>query len=79
MGKRMTIAKQQHLSNIALIIIVVLIIVMLVLQVYIITDIRRPILRPVLPAPTHSLPGAWYEKFKNEQGTNTERLVYFAV
>jgi hypothetical protein len=64
--------QSQRISNPLLVIIVVLIIVILVLQVYMLTEIHRPILRPVPKAPTPSfkLPGSWYEKYRNPEAEN---------
>jgi hypothetical protein len=74
----MASARQPHLSNLLLAIIAVLIVVMLMLQVYIVMDIRRPILRPH-SVPTHNLPDAWYEKFKDKQAIDSEQVFYFVV
>jgi hypothetical protein len=73
----MTTTKQPRLSNILLAMIAVLIIIMLVLQVYMLTELHRPVLRPALKAPTRAapqLPDAWYEKFKNPETMKLEAL-----
>jgi len=77
----MTAVRQPRLSNILLIIIIVLMLAMIVLQVWHMIDSSRPVIRP-RAIPTKAapkLPGAFYEKYRNEQGLNTEQVFYFVV
>jgi hypothetical protein len=63
-------------------IIVLLLIAILAMQVYMMMEWRRPIMRPAPKAPTRmapELPGAWYEKFKDTQGFDSEQVFYFVV
>ena len=71
----MTDAKQPRLSNILLISIILIMIIMLALQVYMLTELHRPILRPAQKAPAApELPGAWYEKFKDHDARNLSTM-----
>jgi hypothetical protein len=66
-----------RLNNVLLIVLVLLMLLMLAMQAYIVMEWSRPSIRPRLaPTKAPSLPGAWYEKYRDAETMQMERLSY---
>jgi hypothetical protein len=57
-----------RLNNVLLIVLILLMLAMIVLQVWHMVNSTRPVIRPRLaPTKAPSLPGAWYEKYRDRE------------
>jgi hypothetical protein len=63
-------------------VVIVLLLAIIALQVYQIIDNSRPVLRPAQKAPKRApkLPGAFYEKYRNDETRlDTEQVFYLVI